>query len=38
MTGMVASVAEPDFVRATRASYDLIASEYARRFGVPSAV
>ena len=26
-------VAEPDFVRVTRASYDLIASEYARRFG-----
>jgi SAM-dependent methyltransferase len=26
-------VAEPDFVRVTRASYDLIAPEYARRFG-----
>jgi SAM-dependent methyltransferase len=31
--GRFLAVAEPDFLRATRASYDAVATDYARRFG-----
>jgi SAM-dependent methyltransferase len=31
--GRLLAVAEPDFLRATRASYDAVAADYARRFG-----